>query len=55
MSFSIGSPNTGMGPRGAMEAFGGQEREGAVYDPRIMSRLLSFLRPYGGKCSLLFS
>jgi ABC-type multidrug transport system fused ATPase/permease subunit len=54
MSFSIGSSNTGMGPRGAMEAFGGQEREGAVYDPRIMSRLLSFLRPYRGKMFLAF-
>jgi ABC-type multidrug transport system fused ATPase/permease subunit len=54
MSFSIGSPNTGMGPRGAMEAFGGQEREGAVYDPRIMSRLLAFLRPYRGKMFLAF-
>jgi ATP-binding cassette, subfamily B, multidrug efflux pump len=54
MSFSIGSPNTGMGPRGAIEAFGGQEAEGAVYNPRIMGRLLSFLRPYRGKMFLAF-
>jgi ABC-type multidrug transport system fused ATPase/permease subunit len=52
MSFSIGSPNTGMGPRGAIEAFGGQEREGVVYNPRIMRRLLGFLRPYRGKMVL---
>jgi ATP-binding cassette, subfamily B, multidrug efflux pump len=37
-----------------MEAFGGQEREGGVYDPRIMSRLLAFLRPYRGKMFLAF-
>jgi ABC-type multidrug transport system fused ATPase/permease subunit len=52
MSFSIGSPSSGMGPRGAIEAFGGQEREGEVYNPMIMRRLLGFLQPYRGKMAL---
>ena len=46
MSFSIGSSGSGMGPRGAMEAFGGEEREGAFFNPRVMGRMLGFLRPY---------
>ncbi len=54
MSFSIGSTGSGMGPRGAMEAFGeaGDEREGAFYNPQVMTRMLAFLRPYGGRMAL---
>lgn len=46
MSFSIGSPGPGMGPRGAIEAFGSQEREGAFYNPQVIRRLIGFLHPY---------
>jgi ATP-binding cassette, subfamily B, multidrug efflux pump len=46
MSFSIGGSGSGMGPRGAMEAFGSQEREGAFFNPQIILRLLGYLRPY---------
>lgn len=46
MSFSIGSSGTGMGPRTAIEAFGGEEKEGAFYNPRVIGRMLGFLRPY---------
>lgn len=55
MSFSIGSTSTGMGPRGAMEAFGeggSEDREGAFYNPRVMARMLGFLRPYLGRMGL---
>jgi ABC-type multidrug transport system fused ATPase/permease subunit len=46
MSFSIGGPGTGMGPRGAIEAFGGEERDGDFFNPQIIIRLLGYLRPY---------
>jgi ABC-type multidrug transport system fused ATPase/permease subunit len=47
MSFSIGSPGTGMGPRGAIEAFGGDESESSGgYHPQVIRRMLGFLRPY---------
>lgn len=35
-----------MGPRGAMEAFGSSEREGTFFNPRVVLRLLAYLRPY---------
>jgi ATP-binding cassette, subfamily B, multidrug efflux pump len=46
MSFSVGGSGSGMGPRGAIEAFGSEEREGEVFNPRIIVRLLGYLRPY---------
>jgi ATP-binding cassette, subfamily B, multidrug efflux pump len=46
MSFSIGSSSPGMGPRGAIEAFGGEEREGSFYNPKVIRRMLGFVRPY---------
>jgi ATP-binding cassette, subfamily B, multidrug efflux pump len=46
MSFSIGGSGSGMGPRGAMEAYGSQEREGAFVNPHMILRLLAYLRPY---------
>lgn len=46
MSFSIGGSGMSMGPRGAIEAFGGEDREGVFYNPRVVGRMLGFLRPY---------
>jgi len=46
VSFSIGSSSTGMGPRGVLEAFGSVDQKGAFYNPRVVRRMLDFLRPY---------
>ena len=48
MSFSIGGGGAGMGPRGALERFG-DEKEGRAFDPRILRRMLAYLRPHRGK------
>ncbi len=45
MSFSIGSSGPRMGPRGVIESFG-EKVEGRTFDPRIVLRLLTFLRPH---------
>jgi ATP-binding cassette, subfamily B, multidrug efflux pump len=52
MSFSIGSSNSGMGPRGAIENFGGEQREGKFYNPQVLRRMFSFLRPYRSRMLL---
>jgi len=47
MSFSIGGSSPGMGPRGALHRFGGHESEkGALYNPRVVQRMLGYLKPY---------
>ncbi len=45
MSISIGSSGSNMGPRGAIRDFG-QQQAGKAFDPRIVMRLLAYLRPY---------
>lgn len=47
MSFSIGNVSTGMGPRGALEDYGGGAHnvEGK-FNPHVVRRLLAYLRPY---------
>jgi ABC-type multidrug transport system fused ATPase/permease subunit len=45
MSFSIGSPRSGMGPRGALNQFG-QGNEGQLFNRRVVVRMLGYLRPY---------
>jgi len=45
MSFSFGSVGSAMGPRSAMQSFG-QDSAGQVVDPRILRRLLEFLKPH---------
>ncbi|MGD8627026.1 MAG: ABC transporter ATP-binding protein [Anaerolineae bacterium] len=45
MSFSIGGSGMRLGPRGAIHRFG-SETEGRVFDPRIVLRLLAYLRPH---------
>ena len=53
MSFSIGSTNTGMGPRGAIRRFGDQDDQDA-FDRRVVARLLVFLVPHWGRMALAF-
>jgi ABC-type multidrug transport system fused ATPase/permease subunit len=45
MSVTIGPSSPGMGPRGAIDRFG-EKAEGHVLDPRVIVRLLVFLRPH---------
>jgi len=52
MSFSIGGSGSGMGPRGAMEAFGAEQREPAAYNPHLLRRLLELLLPYRKRMGL---
>ena len=55
MGFGIGVSNPGMGPRGAIENFaGGQDDRGQVFNPRVVTRLLAYLRPYARQMALAF-
>lgn len=53
MSFSIGSTGVNMGPRGALQR-AGENEGGQAFDPRIVIRLLHFVRPYLGRMALAF-
>lgn len=46
MSFSIGSSQTHMGPRSAIEEYGGESRGGPIFNLQVILRGLAFLRPY---------
>lgn len=48
MSFSIGSPMLPGGPRGMLERFGSEEKEGPLFNARVVKRILSYLRPHSG-------
>ncbi|CAG0936547.1 putative ABC transporter ATP-binding protein [Thermoflexales bacterium] len=55
MSFGIGVSGAGMGPRGAMESFAeGNGQRGQVYNPRVVRRMLVYLRPYTKMMALAF-
>ncbi len=54
MGFGIGVSNPGMGPRGALDSFAGEDRRGAAFNPRVVSRLLGYLRPYSRQMALAF-
>lgn len=54
MSFSIGSAGLNMGPRGALESHGEGDGKGRVFDQRIVTRLLGYLRPYWRRMGLAF-
>ncbi len=55
MGFSIGVSGPGMGPRNAMETFAeGGDTRGQVYNPRVVSRMLVYLRPYLNLMALAF-
>ncbi|MDD3826414.1 MAG: ABC transporter ATP-binding protein [Anaerolineae bacterium] len=53
MSFSLGSSGSAMGPRGVIEQFGEGTEEGR-YNPRILLRLLGYLRPHWQRMLLAF-
>src|SRR5689334_21149596 len=48
MTISIGAGGGDMGPRGALRDFG-EHAEERGFDPRILRRLLGYLRPYRGR------
>jgi ATP-binding cassette subfamily B multidrug efflux pump len=55
MGFGIGVSNPGMGPRGALDRFSGGENErGQVFNPKVVSRLFLYLRPYSKQMGLAF-
>lgn len=55
MGFSIGTSSAGMGgPRGAIERFG-DKVEGKNFDPRVVLRLLVYLKPYWWQIVLAFA
>ncbi len=50
MSFSIGPATPGMGPRSALDHFGSTGQQGGeVYNPKVVGRMLAFLRPHRWK------
>jgi len=50
MSFSIGSSTFGMGPRSTLEDFGSTGAQGGeVYNRKVISRMLAYLRPHQWK------
>lgn len=53
MSFSLGSSGSAMGPRGVIEQFGEGVEEGR-YNPRVLLRLLDYLRPHWKRMLLAF-
>ena len=46
MSFSIGSSQPHMGPRSAIEEYGGEGPGGPIFNLQVILRGLAFLRPY---------
>ena len=53
MSFSIGSTGVNMGPRGILQR-AGENEGGKAFDPQMIIRLLSFVRPYWQRMALAF-
>jgi len=55
MSFGIGVSSSGMGPRNAMETFAeGEGKRGQVFNQRVVTRMLVYLRPYSKMMALAF-
>ncbi len=55
MSFSIGSSTFGMGPRSTLEDFGSIDQQGGeIYNRKVVSRMLSYLRPHQWKMLAAF-
>ena len=56
MGFGIGISSPGMGPRGALDSFAhGDDQRGIAFNPRVVGRLLAYLRPYTRQMALAFS
>lgn len=43
-----------MGPRSALEGFGSHQKEGDFYNPKVVSRMLAYLRPHRWKMLAAF-
>jgi ABC-type multidrug transport system fused ATPase/permease subunit len=55
MGFGIGVSSPGMGPRRALGKFAAdQDTRGQIVNPRVLIRLLSYLRPYAKQMALAF-
>ncbi len=55
MGFGIGVSSSGMGPRNVMETFAeGDGKRGQVYNQRVVTRMLVYLRPYTKMMTLAF-
>ena len=56
MGFGIGVSGSGMGPRSAMENFAeGDGKRGQVFNQRVVTRMLVYLRPYKKMMALAFA
>lgn len=56
MGFGIGVSNPGMGPRGVLDSFSaGEDQRGLAFNPRVVSRLFAYLRPYARQMALAFA
>ncbi len=54
MTFSIGAAGASLGPRGAIESFG-EQVEGRAFNPRVVVRLLAYLRPHWPRMAVAFA
>ena len=54
MSFSIGSGTPQVGPRSAISQFGAESSEGALFNRRVVGRMLFYLRPYSWRMAGAF-
>lgn len=54
MSFSIGSGAPQVGPRSAIGQFGTEGSEGALFNSRVVGRMLFYLRPYAWRMAGAF-
>jgi len=55
MSFGIGVSGAGMGPRSAIEDFAAPDQRGQIYNPRVMKRMLVYLRPHSKTMAAAFA
>ncbi|RPJ39943.1 MAG: ABC transporter ATP-binding protein, partial [Chloroflexi bacterium] len=46
MSFNIGTPGFRIGPRNALDSHGTPGEDGVFFNPHVVRRLLSYLKPY---------
>ncbi len=44
-----------MGPRGILEQFSGADQRGVAFNPRVVARLLAYLKPYSRQMAAAFS
>lgn len=54
MTFSIGAAGANLGPRGAIESFG-EQVEGHAFNPRVLVRLLAYVRPHWPRMTIAFA